>query len=502
MNCESKTIRPDRLRGSSRRSLAILILLCSAVFPAFAQNLINNGTYTITSKESGQVIDVPGQAKAEGTYLNQWASNGGANQQWTLINLGNNYVYLINVSSGLALEVYEASTAEGALIDQWPYDSGTGQIWQVVSKGSGYYSLINKNSGQALDVEGASSSEGASIDQWPNSGTNNQQWSFTPASGPNTCGAGSRYISVNGSCSYIKGANLAWLDGNYSDYLGIDPHEASWGLHYNSASMNAHFADMHNMGIKVVRIWLFQDDQGCNLDSNGYVTSVTSTFWTNLDNTVQLAKNNGIALYLTLNNGRADFQENSAMLNAFINNALIPLVNRYKGNSGVWAIDAMNEIDGTVAGNTGNYTTTGSTWAQAEAYMQTVAAAIHTADPTRLVSTSSGWHSWSNISNFKGLGLDFYDFHVYADDGYVPAVSTLGVDKPVYMGESGQGTDAWNDTLQNTAENNFLYNTDNGDYAGLGIWDYDYAGANDIYQMLETNGSWRPVCTTIKNFKP
>jgi hypothetical protein len=315
---------------------------------------------------------------------------------------------------------------------------------------------------------------------------------------------GSTFLPVNGACGYIKGANLAWLDGDYNTWLGLDPTEPSWGVGYNSTDMNAALAAMHTMGIKVVRVWIMEGDMGCNLDSNGYVTSVTPTFWANLDNAVQLAQNNGIALYLTLNNGRADFQENSAMLTAFINNALIPLINRYKGNPGVWAIDEMNEIDGTVAGSTGNYTSTGSTWSEAENYIRTVSTAIHNADPNRLVSCSTGWHTWTNLDNFKGLGLDFYDFHVYADDGYVPTASSLGMDKPIYMGESGQGTNEWSDSLQNTAEANFLSNTSSGGYAGLGIWDYGYDSGteSDIYQMLETNGSLRPVANTIEDFNP
>jgi hypothetical protein len=582
-----------------RGVLALTLVFVSSAVPALAQtNLIANGTYTIASKNSGQVIDVTGASKTQGAYLDQWASSGNSDQQWKLNNLGNNYVSLINVNSGLAMEVYGASTADSALVDQWPYNSGKNQIWQVVSKGSGYYELINENSGQALDVNEDSTTEGAAIDQYAISGNANQLWAFTLVGGSSTCtptaitpyifangawdqessasvasgstvdlgpqpetggswswtgpngytsasreidsipltvgtdtyeatytnasgckstqafgitvtgggstSCGSTFLPVNGSCGYIKGANLAWLDGAYNTWLGEDPTEPSYGIAYNSTNMNAALAAMHSLGIKVVRVWIMEGDMGCTINGSDYVTGVTSTFWSNLDNAVQLAKNNDIALYLTINNGREDWLENPAQVQSFITNALIPLVNRYKGNSGVWAIDAMNEIDGTIAGNSGNYTSTGATWAQAQAYMKTVAAAIHNADSNRLVSTSTGWHTWTNLDMFKGLGLDFYDFHVYADNGYVPTASSLGMDKPIYMGESGQGTDEWSDSLQNTAEANFLSNTSSGGYAGLGIWDYGYDSGNesDIYQMLETNGSLRPVANTIKSFNP
>jgi hypothetical protein len=491
-----------------RALFALAMAFCFSTITAWSQSyLIANGTYVITGKNSGQVVDVYNNSTTEGGLIDQWDSNGGNNQKWELTNLGSNYVELINVNSGMALEVNGQSKTTGvANIDQWPYNGGNNQRWLVVSEGSGYYELVNENSGDALDVPKDSTTEGTDLDQWPPSDTANQLWSFTATSGSgggsgNTC-SGGRFLPVMGSCGYIKGANLPWLDGAYSTYLAVDPHHVDYGVSWNASDMNAALANMHSMGITVVRLWLFQDDQGCNLDSNGNVTSVTSQFWDNLDTTVQYAKNNDIALYLMLTTGREDFLENSTLLNNFINNAVVPLVQRYKGNNTIFAMDTMNEIDGDVAGDTGNYTTTGATWAQAESYAKTLATAIHNADSTRLVTTSTGWHTWTNIQNFKGLGLDFYDFHVYADNGYVPTVASLDVDKPIYMGESGQGTDELSDSLQNTAENNFLYNTDNGLYAGLGIWDYDYCGSDDIYQMLESNCSWRPVDSTIQSFKP
>ncbi|MEO7718885.1 MAG: RICIN domain-containing protein [Capsulimonas sp.] len=298
--------------------------------------------------------------------------------------------------------------------------------------------------------------------------------------------------------NYVKGANLPWLDGHYSYYLGVDPHNPSYGCAYNSGSMNAHFADMHNMGITVVRLWINQSDQGCTIDGSGNTTGVTSLFWTNLDDTVRLAGNNGIKLYLTLNNGRADFLTNGALLNNYINNALKPLIQRYKGDSRIWAIDAMNEIDGVVGGPDGNYGS-GPSWSQAQSYIRSIVSAVHSVDPGRLVSCSTGWHTWNNLGYFKGQGLDFYDFHLYNDNGYIPTASSLGMDKPVYVGETGQSTNSWNDSLQNTEMANILSNSNNG-YAGIGIWDYDYAGSTDIHTMLYANGSWRPVCNTIKNF--
>jgi len=155
-----------------------------------------------------------------------------------------------------------------------------------------------------------------------------------------------------------------------------------------------------------------------------------------------------------------------------------------------------------VQGSEGNYTTTGATWAQAQSYIKTFAAAIHSADSSRRVSCSTGWHQWNNLSYFKGLGLDFYDFHNYQDTPSFPSAASLGMDKPIYIGECGQSTATWSDAIQSTCELDALNSAYNEGYAGVGIWDYEYPGSTDYLAMVNANGSNREVCSTIQNWQP
>jgi len=74
---------------------------------------------------------------------------------------------------------------------------------------------------------------------------------------------------INGS--FIKGANLPWIDGDFYNDIAVNPHYPDWGCGYSSADMNSYLADLHKMGVTVVRFWLNTDDQGCTLDANGYV---------------------------------------------------------------------------------------------------------------------------------------------------------------------------------------------------------------------------------------
>ena len=319
--------------------------------------------------------------------------------------------------------------------------------------------------------------------------------------------AGSPFL--NGA-AFIKGANLPWIDGDFYNDLAVNPHYPSWGCGYDSAHMNSYLADLHKMGITVVRFWLNTDDQGCTLDANGYVTGVTALFWTNLDNVVSLAGSNGISLYLTLSEGRFDWLTNSAMVNAYKTNGLIPMIQRYKGSTNVFGIDLMNEIDAWVMDPTmGNpWIASGATWAQAQAYITNFVTAIHRADSNRLVSCSHVYHGWSNLSSWKGLGLDFYDFHYYADTIALPSVASLNMDKPIYIGECGQDNadTTWSDAIQSACELEALNSGSSGGYAGVGIWSYalpDWQSADYIqYAMLNTNGSWRQVCYTIQDWNP
>jgi hypothetical protein len=310
---------------------------------------------------------------------------------------------------------------------------------------------------------------------------------------------GAQLLPLNGTNTFVKGANLPWLDGQYDHDIGINPLHPGWGCAYNSAHMNQYLADMHNMGITVVRLWLNENKQGLQLDGNGNVTGLDPTFLNNLDNLIQLAGQNGIYMYLTLNGGDSDWLTNITKQASYVTNAVAPLATRYKGNPHLFAFDVMNEIDGVVGGPLGNYGS-GATWPQAQAYITATVSAIHSADPGRLATCSTGWHQWNNLSYFLGLGLDFYDFHNYQDTPSFPAASSLGMDKPIYIGECGQSTTHWDDSIQNICELDALNSAKSGGYAGVGIWAYQFPGCSDYYSMVNTNASWRPVGYTIQGW--
>ncbi|MEU4159953.1 RICIN domain-containing protein [Actinoplanes sp. NPDC026670] len=134
----------------------------------------------ITNRTSGRVVDVFGQSTADGGDVQQWAWNGGYNQQWEFQDAGSGYFRIVNRNSGKCLDVYTASAADGADVVQWTCSNGTNQQWQVITAG-GFAELRARHSGKCLDVNAHSTVDGANIQQWTCTGASNQQWTFAAA---------------------------------------------------------------------------------------------------------------------------------------------------------------------------------------------------------------------------------------------------------------------------------------------------------------------------------
>jgi hypothetical protein len=139
--------------------------------------IVSGGTYTITAKNSGKVLDVVGNSTADGAVVQQYTGNGATNQQWVVTNNGSNYT-VASVKSGKVLDVTGNSLVNGAIIEQWTGNGGTNQQWVLTPDGSGYYQVQSVRSGLCLDVPGSTALDTA-LQQYTCNGGNNQKFSFT-----------------------------------------------------------------------------------------------------------------------------------------------------------------------------------------------------------------------------------------------------------------------------------------------------------------------------------
>lgn len=142
--------------------------------------IVADGTYRIEALHSGKVLDVYGNATANGSKVVQWSYAGGTNQRWILTHLGNNLYKIIGVQSGKALEISSLSTTNGTGADIRAYTGAANQKWTLsAAPTGGYYRLTPAGSGgSALDVNGVSTANNAKVQQWSWTGGRNQQWRF------------------------------------------------------------------------------------------------------------------------------------------------------------------------------------------------------------------------------------------------------------------------------------------------------------------------------------
>jgi hypothetical protein len=80
-----------------------------------------------TAKINGLCVDVTAKATADGTLVELWACNGGANQRWTA---GAN-TSLVGTGSGKCLDDPGHSTQSGTQVEIWTCNGGPNQEWTL-----------------------------------------------------------------------------------------------------------------------------------------------------------------------------------------------------------------------------------------------------------------------------------------------------------------------------------------------------------------------------------
>jgi hypothetical protein len=139
----------------------------------YGWGISNNGggggsTGVLRGAGSNRCLDVPNQATANGTLLDIWDCNGGANQQWNYLSNGELQVY-----GSKCLDVPNHATAAGTRVDIWDCNGGANQQWTLNSNGT----VVGRESGLCLDVTGAGTANGTAAELWGCTGGSNQQWS-------------------------------------------------------------------------------------------------------------------------------------------------------------------------------------------------------------------------------------------------------------------------------------------------------------------------------------
>ncbi|HEX2658273.1 MAG TPA: cellulase family glycosylhydrolase [Polyangia bacterium] len=292
-------------------------------------------------------------------------------------------------------------------------------------------------------------------------------------------------------------------------------------------AFNTLFKNTHDAGGRVVRWWFHTNGSVTpGYDANGMASKLSQTAIDGVKSILAAAVSNGVRVTISLwsfdmlqsNAGNA-IDNNKKLLTidanrqAYIDNALKPLVTALIGNPGLYAYEIFNEPEGM---------TTENGWATqkvAETYIQKTvnwfAAAIHDTDPKALVTNGawtfkgcstgiSGMQNYYSDEALRTVGgkmngtLDFYEVHYYTGNGvqfspFKNPYGHWGLDKKLVIGEFY--------TLDNdgvAGADTYTYLYDNG-YSGAWAWQYLQDDAASTSNLNGMSTKWPAMKVPMEN---
>ncbi len=132
----------------------------------------------IMNRRSDKALDVTEQGRQDGANIQQWSYADQPNQNWDVIDLGNNEVAIISRHSGRAITVQGGRDNNGANIIQRGWNNTPQQRWRLEQTGGDYYRIVSVDNGKCLDVTEQGKENGANIQLWDYANQANQQWRF------------------------------------------------------------------------------------------------------------------------------------------------------------------------------------------------------------------------------------------------------------------------------------------------------------------------------------
>lgn len=279
------------------------------------------------------------------------------------------------------------------------------------------------------------------------------------AASPKVTVEGTKFM-VDGKELIINGVNTPWE--NWNDFGGTSFDPTFW---------DSHFADLHDIGVNAVRVWVNCDSMvAIKLKPSGEVREVTEQHWTDVDKLFEIAEKNQIYLMPTLlsfdhcksgqykDRWRSVITDDTAM-QSYIDSYVKPFAERYGSNPYLLGIDLMNEPDWVIENAECGQLPKESL----SKFFAKCTAAVHETNPDALVTVGMGMVKY-NSDNEKYMGnlvsdevmksyagdnacLDFYSPHYYdwmrsyMGCPFDMSPTDFGLDgtKPAFLGEFGLG---------------------------------------------------------------
>ena len=332
--------------------------------------------------------------------------------------------------------------------------------------------------------------------------------------------------------TFTVGINLPWIDDQYDHDFGYNmtrkpdvSYDPTPTFQNSKQNFERYIKDISGMGVKVVRLWLFERFEGLTFSPSGHVINPTTDMFTNLRDACNIAKRYGVKFYFCLmdtwgilandlkDSPNGDPREKyAAIINGLITTqdkresfiqAAVDILSDDIIKESVWAVDVLNEPDGIQREHSMGDTYRGNidTGIVLEHLIEYINYACKTIKEKTGHKVSCGireeyFEEFAvNIKN----SVDFFDIHNYDNEGFLPSPSHLG--KKCIVGECGQGDrEEKNDTKQKTAVKIFLENSKNLGYSGCFVWDYGFKGGDKPLALINSDETHRPAVNEIKEF--
>jgi hypothetical protein len=124
-------------------------------------------------------MDLKNKSAAVGTPIQQWACNGGKNQEWIFVSVGGGAYNIESELTGKCVGIQGGKATSHAQLEEEDCDGGENQKFtlQAIAPGSDvFYIHAVLDDTMCFDIEAFSTAEGTTVQLFTCQGQTNQQW--------------------------------------------------------------------------------------------------------------------------------------------------------------------------------------------------------------------------------------------------------------------------------------------------------------------------------------